>query len=54
MLPFYRPRYAMLWPVFNILLILFFILALLFLATSLAGADVCYDPDKLTVWYLRK
>jgi len=46
--------YAMLWPVFNFLLILFFIFALLFLVTSLASADFCYDPDTLMVWYLRK
>jgi hypothetical protein len=49
-----RPRYAMLWPVFNFLLILFFIFALLFLVSSIAGADFCYDPDTLMVWYLRK
>ena len=54
MLPPYRPRYAMLWPVFNFLLILFFIFALLFLVTALASADVCYDPDTLMVWFLHK
>ncbi len=54
MLASYRCRYAMLWPVFNFLLILFFIFALLFLVMSLAGADFCYDPDNLMVWYLRK
>jgi flagellar biosynthesis protein FliQ len=39
-------QYAIIWPVFILLLILSWIFAMLFLATSVAGADFCMDPDK--------
>ena len=38
---------AVLWPVFIFFLVLFWILALLFLVTSLAGADFCMQPDEI-------
>lgn len=34
------------WPLFSLLLFLVWLLASLFLATSLSGSDVCVDPDK--------
>lgn len=39
-------RYAILWPLFVFLLILFWIFALLFLVSALATSDFCVDPDK--------
>lgn len=39
-------QYAIIWPVFILLLILSWMFAMLFLATSVAGADFCMNPDK--------
>lgn len=37
--------YALLWPIFIFFLVLFWVFALLFLVTSLAGSDFCVKPD---------
>ncbi|KAL7540001.1 hypothetical protein ACHAXR_010807 [Thalassiosira sp. AJA248-18] len=38
---------AILWPIFIFFLVLFWILSLLFLVTSLAGSDFCVKPDEI-------
>lgn len=40
-------RSAVLWPVFTFFLILFWIMALLFLVTSISGSDFCIKPDAI-------
>lgn len=44
--------YALIWPVFIFFLVLFWIFALLFLVTSLAGADFCVKPDQVVEEFL--
>ena len=39
--------HALLWPIFSFCLVLFWIFALLFLVTSLAGSDFCVKPDEI-------
>lgn len=39
--------HAILWPVFSVFLFCAWIFSLLFLVTSLAGADFCVDPDAI-------
>jgi len=39
--------HALLWPIFSFCLVLFWIFALLFLVTSLAGSDFCVKPDQV-------
>lgn len=46
--------YGLLWPVFIFFLILFWIFALLFLVTSLAGSDFCVKPDQIVEGLLRQ
>lgn len=46
--------YGLLWPFFIFFLILFWIFALLFLVTSLAGSDFCVKPDQIVEGILRE
>jgi len=46
--------FALLWPVFVFFLILFWIFALLFLVTSLAGSDFCVKPDQIVEGLLNR
>lgn len=41
-------QYAIIWPLFVLLLVLNWIFATLFLVLSLAGADFCVSPDQIT------
>lgn len=45
---------AILWPVFVFFLLFAWIFSLLFLVTSLAGSDFCYDPDRIVNGFLEK
>lgn len=38
-------QYALIWPLFVLILILSWVFAMLFLSAGLAGADFCIDPD---------
>ena len=45
---------SQLWPVFVFFLLFAWIFSLLFLVTSLAGSDFCYDPDRIVNGFLEK
>ncbi len=45
-------QYALIWPLFVVILILSWVFAMLFLSASLAGADFCIDPDTIVQTYL--
>lgn len=38
-------QYAIIWPIFVLILVLSWVFAMLFLVTSIAGSDFCMDPD---------
>ena len=45
-------QYALIWPLFVLMLILSWVFAMLFLSASLAGADFCIDPDAYVQTFL--